>query len=181
MSEAERMVPVSQAVRMLTTGFEWEAGLFFEVYRELSKRLGKEEAKKLMGQAMYRAGLKLGEEARGMVDRDDAIGMAKAWDIIYGAGTKEAKKLDKDHFIFQAGGCAAFDLFKRWGMSDEEIQFVGDAYCAGDVGQAEGFGDTLNFQHTHRLMKGDTCCEWVYSTLPQEPATSAVPKEDLEK
>jgi hypothetical protein len=181
MSDSERTVPISQAIRMLTTGFEWEAGLFFEVYEELCKRLGKEEAKKLMAQSMYRAGLKLGEEASAMVDRHDAIGMAKAWDIIYGAGTKEAKKLDKDHFVFEVGGCAAFELFKRWGMSDEEICFIGDAYCAGDVGQAEGFGDKLHFQHTHRLMKGDKCCEWVYTTSPQEPVESAVPKDDLEK
>lgn len=181
MSESERMVPVSQAIRMLTTGFEWEAGLFFEVYRELSKRLGKDEARKLMANAMYHAGLKLGKEARDMVDRDDAVGMAKAWDIIYGAGTKEAKKLDKDQFVFQVEGCAAFELFRRWGMPDEEISFIGDAYCAGDVGQAEGFGDKLTFQHTRRLMKADKCCEWVYSTSPQKPAESAVPKEDLKR
>lgn len=181
MSDSERMIPISQAVRMLTTGFEWEAGLFYEVYRELCKRVSKDEARKLMAKAMYRAGLKLGQEARAMVHRDDAVGMAKAWDIIYGAGTKEAKKLDKDHFVFQAQGCAAFELFKRWGMSDEEICFIGDAYCAGDVGQAEGFGEKLNFQHTHRLMKGDKCCEWVYSTYPQESVESAVPTEDLKE
>ncbi len=181
MVDPEPMVPVSQAVRMLTTGFEWEAGLFLEVYTELCRRLGREEAKKVMGQAMYRAGLKLGKEARAMVDRDDAIGMAKAWDIIYGAGSKAAKRLDKDHFVFQGRGCAAFELFKRWGLPEEEICFIGDAYCAGDVGQAEGFGDRLHFQHGQRLMKGDKCCEWVYSTAPLEPSKSAVPEGDLKE
>jgi hypothetical protein len=123
----------------------------------------------------------LGKEAHDMVGRGDPQGMAEAWDVIYGAGTKEAKKLDKDNFVFQVEGCPAFDLFKRWGMSDEEICFIGDAYCAGDVGQADGFGKDMHFQHTHRLMKGDKCCEWVYTTAPQEPAESAVPTEDLKK
>lgn len=100
-----------------------------------------------MAKAMYRAGVRLGREARAMVDGDDAIGMARAWNILYGVGTKEAKKLDKDSSVFQAEGCAAFDLSKHSGMSDEEIRFIGDAYSAGDVGQAEGFGEKLRFSH----------------------------------
>jgi hypothetical protein len=179
-SDSEKMVPLSQAARMLTTGFEWEAGLFYEVYRSLSDRLGADEARKMLGKAMYEAGRKLGKEARGMVDRSDPKGMAEAWDLIYGAGTKEAETLDADGFVIRAQGCAAYALFKRWGMSEEEIRSIADSYCAGDVGHAEGFGDDLHFQHTARLMRGDSFCRWVFSTRALERSDGAVSKERWE-
>ena len=181
MSENEKMVPLSQAVRMLNTGFEWEAGLFFEVYGALKKQLGKEKAKEILGGAMYNAGLKLGKEARGIVESDDTFGMAKAWDSIYGAGTKEAEELDERAFIIKGQACAAYNLFKRWGMPEEEVRFISDAYCIGDVGQAEGFSDKLHFQHTGRLMRGDQFCRWAYSSKPQKPNTSAVSKDNFAK
>ena len=112
MWDEEKMVPMSQAVRMLTTGFEWESGLFIEVYNELSERIGKEDAKEVVAKAMYRTGLRLGEEARELVDTNDTIGMAKAWDIIYGMGTDAAERLDKERFIIRGQGCAAFNLFE---------------------------------------------------------------------
>jgi len=52
-----------------------------------------------MGPAMYRAGLRLGKEARAIVDRDDTLGMAKAWDIIYGVGSRGASRLVNERFV----------------------------------------------------------------------------------
>ncbi len=179
MSETEKMVPFSLAARMLTTGFEWEAGLFIETYKLLAERYSKEEAKEILGKAMYRAGLKLGKEARGMVDRGDAIGMAQAWDVIYGMGTEAAEQLDAGRFVIRAQGCAAFNLFLRWGVSLEEAMFLGNAYCAGDVGHGEAFSDELHFQHTCRLMHGDACCVWDFSLESQEPSQAAVPTAPL--
>jgi hypothetical protein len=182
MWDESKMVPMSQALRMLTTGFEWEAGLFIEVYKELSERLGKEAAKEVLAKAMYRTGLKLGEEARALADSNDTIGMARAWDVIYGAGTDAAEVLDKDRFIIRGQGCAAFDLFQRWGVPDEEIRFFADAYCVGDVGHAEGFGgEEMDFQHTHRLMRGDEYCIWDFSMEPLEPAEGAAKKPALDE
>ena len=176
----ERTVPMSQAVRMLVTGFEWEAGLFLEVFNELSKRLSPEEAKEILAIGMYRTGLKLGEEARDLVEEDGPIGMAKAWDIIYGAGTNEAEQLDEERFIIRGASCAAFELFKRWNVPEETIRFFADAYCVGDVGHAEGFGkEDMDFQHTCRVMIGDEYCEWDFSTKPLEPTEKAVKKPDL--
>jgi L-2-amino-thiazoline-4-carboxylic acid hydrolase len=179
MSETEKMVPFSQAARMLTTGFEWEAGLFIETYKILTSILSKEEAKEILGKAMYRAGLKLGEEARGLVDRGDVVGMAQAWDVIYGMGTEAAERLDDERFIIRGQNCAAFNLFRRWGVSDQEIRDFCDAYCAGDMGHAEGFGGKVHFQHTSRLMRGDDCCVWDFSMEPQMPHAAAVPKDNL--
>jgi len=182
MSESEPMVPLSQAVRMLTTGFEWEAGLFVETYRELCRRLGREVAKEILGRAMYRAGVRLGQEARAFGPAGGPRGMAAAWDVIYGMGTKEAERLDDKRFIIRGTNCGAYELMKRWGLSAEEIRFLADAYCAGDVGHAEGFGGgEMHFQHTCRQMRGDSCCVWDFSTEPQEPSPAAVPTEDLKK
>ncbi len=64
MANTEDMVPKSVAARMLTTGFEWEAGLFTEVYKELAERFSNEEARDILGKAMYRAGYRLSVEAR---------------------------------------------------------------------------------------------------------------------
>lgn len=180
MAENEKMVPFSTAVRLFTTGMEWEAGLFVETYRELINRMSKEEAREILGKAMYRAGYRLGEEARQFAKTSKGpVGMAEAWDVLFGIGTKEAAVLEKDRFVFRVTGCAAFDLMARWGLSPEEIIFLGKAYCAGDVGQARGFDEEMFFQHTHRLMAGDDGCEWDYTTYEQEKSNSAAAVEEL--
>ena len=87
----EKMVPLSTAIRLFTTGMEWEAGLFVEAYRELIKTMSKEDARELLGKAMYRAGRRLGEEAQEFSKTQKGPrGRADAWDVLYGAGTKEA-------------------------------------------------------------------------------------------
>lgn len=172
--EKEKMVPWSVAARLFTTGMEWEAGLFVETYKELLTRMSQEEARDIMGKAMYRAGFKLGEEAREFSKtKKGPVGMAEAWDVLYGMGTKEAAVLNDDQFVFRVPACGVFNLMKRWGLSDEDIRFVGRAFCAGDVGQANGFDPDMAFQHTRRLMAGDDGCEWDYSTCEQEKSESA--------
>lgn len=180
MTENEKMVPLSVAARLFATGMEWEAGLFVETYRELIKHMSKEEAREILGKAMYRAGHRLGEEARQFSKTGKGpVGMAEAWDVLYGAGTKEAAVLNEDRFVFRVTRCAAFDLMNRWGLSPEEVIFLGKAYCAGDVGQAKGFDEEMFFQHTRRLMAGDDGCEWDYTTYEQEKASSAAAVEEL--
>jgi len=177
MAENERMVPFSQAARMLQTGFEWEAGLFAEMYKELCARLSKEEAREILGKAMYRAGVQLGREAKALSDMDGPLGIAKAWDVLYGMGTKEAQKLDADNFFVRVNACAALNVLRRFGLSDEDILYVGSAYCAGDQGHALGFDEKMAFQHTSRLMNGDDHCEWAFTTAPQEESPAKVPEE----
>ncbi|HBG73984.1 MAG: hypothetical protein A2X25_02415 [Chloroflexi bacterium GWB2_49_20] len=180
MEEKEKMVPLSTAVRLFTTGMEWEAGLFIETFRELIKRMPKEEAREILGKAMYRTGHRLGVEAREFSKTQKGPqGMAEAWDVLYGVGTKEAPVLNDDQFVFRVFGCAAFDLMKRWGMEPDEILFVGRAYCAGDTGQAKGFDEDMFFQHTRRLMAGDDDCVWDYTTYEQEKAKSAAAVAEL--
>src|SRR4030043_1783415 len=128
MDENERKVPLSTAMRMLGTGFEWESGLFIETYRELCKRMPKEEAREIVGKAMYRAGIKLGIEMQTVTEKRGPIGMAEAWDVIYGMGTQEASQLSEERFIIHPNGCAAYYLMKRWGLTDEEIKYIGQAY-----------------------------------------------------
>lgn len=169
----EKMVPASQAARMLTTGFEWEAGLFIETYKILCEKLGRDEARKIMGKAMYNAGLQLGKDAREFTDYFDPEGMAQTWDVIYGMGTKEADIINEERFTITGYSCGAYNLFKRWGIPEEEIRFFADSYCAGDVGHAQGFGGgCLFFQHKKRLMHGDDRCIWDFSSDPQEPSPS---------
>lgn len=177
----EKMVPLSVAARLFATGMEWEAGLFVEAYKELATRMTKEEAREILGKAMYRTGLRLGVEARQFSKtKKGPVGMAEAWDVLYGAGTKEAVVLNKDRFVFRVTGCACFDLMERWGLDPEEIRFLGKAYCAGDAGQARGFDEEMFFQHTQRLMAGDDSCEWDYTTYEQEKSESAAWVDELE-
>lgn len=171
----DRTVPLSAAGRMLMTGFEWEAGLFVETFRELESRYGRDVAKQVLGRAMYRAGLRLGQEARQLTETRDAKGMAEAWDVLYGMGSKEAGQLNSGRFVVHSaeGGCAAVNLMRRWGLEDD-IRFLCDAYCCADVGHAEGFNEQMHFQHTARIVRGDDHCTWDFSMTPQEPSPSAV-------
>ena len=180
METEEKKFTFSQGMQLLTTGFEWEAGLFIETFKILSERLSREEAKDILGQAMYRAGYQLGVDATQFAGSLDPKGMAQAWDSIYGMGSDIAQKLDEEQFIIRGQNCAAFNLFKRWGVSMEDIRFICDAYCVGDVGQAEGFSSQMHFQHTERLMFGDDGCVWEYSCSPQPASPSAVPLPESE-
>ena len=65
------------------------------------------------------------------------------------------------------------------GMSAEEIKFVGEAYCAADIGHAEGFGGDMNFQHSHRMMRGDGKCRYVFSNEALKPCAAALNKRDI--
>ncbi len=177
-SSVERVVPLAQAQRMLATGFEGKAGLFVETYRELVQRMSREDAKAILQRAMYRTGYQLGKEARALVDRDDTLGIAKSWEIIYGTDLKSERvlRLDEKGFTLCGHGCADLALFKRWGLSDEEVRFLADAFCIVDVGYAEGFSGKLYFQHSERAMVGDSECVWEFSMTPPEPAASRVIK-----
>ena len=84
MAEQEKMVPLSQAWRMMGTGMQWEAGLFIETYRQLKEKLGRDEAKKILQKSLYDAGARLGKEMAEEVGRTDARGMAQAWELMYG-------------------------------------------------------------------------------------------------
>ncbi len=64
METEEKKFTFSQGMQLLTTGFEWEAGLFIETFKILSECLSREEAREILGQAMYRAGYQLGVDAR---------------------------------------------------------------------------------------------------------------------
>lgn len=183
----ERMVPESFAAKQKITGYEWEAALFFGIYEELLKIMSREEAKELLARGMYKAGHRLGQEDRKLTDRDDALGAAMVWKEVYGAEIPGERTVfvEPDRFVikgFQKGvtTCPAMAVFERWGMSKEEIRFLADAYCAGDVGRAEGFSDRIHFQHTARVMVGDDHCEWDFSTSQQERSPSAVVKPNLE-
>jgi len=180
MEEKVKMVPFTTAVRLFTTGMEWEAGLFLETFRELIKRMPKEEAREILGKAMYRTGYRLGVEAREFSKtKKGPQGMAEAWDVLYGVGTKEAPVLNVNEFVFKVLGCGAFDLMNRWGLDQEDIIFLGKAYCAGDAGQAKGFDEDMFFQHTRRLMAGDEDCIWDYTSYEQEKANSAAAVTEL--
>jgi hypothetical protein len=175
--EEEKMVPWTTAMRMFNTGMEWEAGLFIETYRELIKRMPKEEARDILGKAMYRAGYRLGVEARNFTTKKGPLGFAEVRDVIYGAGSTGTVLQSKDRCVYRTESCACYNLMKRW--DPEEVDFLGEVYCSGDVGQARGFDEEMFFQHTYRLAAGDDFCEFEYATTEQEKAKSADPVEEL--
>ncbi len=166
MTEPEKLVPFSQALQMLNTGAEAQASLFIETYWQLKERLGREEAREILRKSMYEAYVKLGRETAKKMARTDARGMAEARELLYGApvdgeGTKE---LANDTFIVEASGCTAYELMKRWGVSDEELAFLSDAFCAADDGFVAGFNPGMKFDPALRLMRGDGRCRWEHST-----------------
>jgi hypothetical protein len=165
-AEQEKMVPLSQAWRMLGTGMQWEAGLFIETYWQLKELLGRDKAKEILRKSMFEAGVTLGKEIAEEVGRTDALGIAQAWELMYGItpGGEGTEELSDDVFIWKGSGCAAYDLMKRWGVSDEELAFLSDSYCAGDDGFVAGFNPDMKFEPTHRLTRGDGFCRWVHST-----------------
>jgi hypothetical protein len=166
MAEQEKMVPLSKAWQMMGTGMQWEAGLFIETYWQLKEKLGRDEAKKILQKSLYDAGVRLGKEIAEEVGRTDARGIAQAWELMYGitAGGEGTEEITDDLFIWKGSGCAAYELMKRWEVSDEELAFLSDAYCAGDDGFVAGFNPDMKFEPTHRLMRGDSFCRWVHST-----------------
>jgi hypothetical protein len=162
----EKMVPLSQALRMLRMGAEAQAGLFIGTYWRLKDLLGADRAVGILREAMCDAYTRLGREVAEEVGRTDARGMAQAWELLYGAplGGEGTVELTDDLWILEGHQCTACSLMKRWGVSDRELALLADAFCVADAAFAAGFNPEMKFQHTHRLMGGDLFCRWVHST-----------------
>jgi hypothetical protein len=165
-NQQEKLVPLSQALRMLRMGAEAQAGLFVGTYWRLKDVMGAERARDILREAMCDAYARLGREVAEEVGRTDARGMAQAWELLYGAplGGEGTVELEDDLWVLEGRQCAAYDLMKRWDLSDREIALLADAFCAADQAFAAGFNPEMKFQHTHRLMDGDRFCRWLHST-----------------
>lgn len=162
---ADSYVTKSQADRMRKTGMEWEAALFFELYHALTEKLNQVEAREILKMAMYLGREKQTDILRELVNDHTPLGLAKLWNLLYGTdlNSKRIFALQDDLFIIQGTGCAAFELFKRWGMPETEIRLIADSFCVSDYGQAKSFNPEIRFRHNSRLMSGDSVCEWHYS------------------
>ena len=123
-NQQEKLVPLSQALRMLRMGAEAQAGLFVGAYWRLKDMMGAERTRAILREAMCDAYTRLGREVAREVGRTDARGMAQAWELLYGApvGGEGTVELEDDLWILEGRQCAAYDLMKRWGLSDREIR-----------------------------------------------------------
>jgi hypothetical protein len=63
--------------------------------------------------------------------------------------------------VYRGSSCAAYEAWKKMGLSAKEISELADLYCINDVGFAKGFNQNMELKHTKRVAKGDPCCEWV--------------------
>lgn len=148
--------------RHVGTGYQWEGLLFVNVWKEIEKRYGRETARQICGDAMYRAGLTMGAEVAKEVESRGIRGMEEAWEILYPVVQEDVLELSEDRFVYRAAGCTAMGMMRKAGLSDEEIADMADAYCSGDLGFTNGFDPDIGLEQAKRVMKGDAECRWVH-------------------
>lgn len=148
--------------RKIATGLQWEGLLFLKIWKEIERRYGREVAREICGKGMWEAGLVMGAEAAKEVDSNDLAGMVKAWEIIYPVAQEDIVELNEERFVYKSSGCAAFEMWKKAGVTAEEAADMADSYCGGDRAFAEGFNRNIACVHDARAMKGDSECRWVH-------------------
>lgn len=146
----------------LVSSPEWKGAIYLNMWREIEQRYGREAAKEITGKVMLEAGRIIGALVAGRVDQSGIPGLVEAWEKMYGVSPDSALELTADRYVFQGTGCAALEMWRRAGVSDEDIKEMSDGYCFADCGFAEGYDPDLECSHEARLMKGDACCRWVH-------------------
>ena len=147
-------------VDQMNAGFKWEAGLFLMTWEELAARYGRDTATAVMRAAMLAAGRRMGAHVAAQTGKTGTQGIKAAWEFLY--GPQDVVEESSDTYVIRGGRCAAYELWKSWGVSDELIAELSDAYCIGDTGLACGIDPSVKLRHERRIMKGDSECRWVH-------------------
>lgn len=147
-------------VDQANAGFKWEAGLFLTTWEELVARYGRDTAMDIMKTVMLATGKRMGAYVAAQTKKTGVQGCKAAWEFFY--GPQDVVEESSDTYVIRTSRCAAYDLWKAWGVSDALIAEFADVYCMADKGFACGVDPSVEFRHERRIMKGDSECRWFH-------------------
>ena len=146
-------------MKFILYGYELQGRIFLSIARALVKKYGP-EVKEVIREASYDNGVRLGRDFSKKFGGNGIREFAKAWEEMWGFGGPPVEVSDR-RLMYGGSFCAAYEAWKKMGVSPKEISELADLYCINDVGFAKGFNPKMELKHTKRAMKGDPCCEWV--------------------
>ena len=148
-----------KCMKFILYGYELPGRLFISIVRALEKKYGP-EVKQVIKESSYNNGVRLGRDFSKKFGGNGIREFAIAWEEMWGFGGPPVEISDK-RVIYRGALCAAYEAWKKLGVTREEISELADLYCVNDVGFANGFNPKMELKHAKRVMKGDPCCEWV--------------------
>jgi hypothetical protein len=160
-----KIMDVSKSMRETEAAFKNRAILYYYIFDEAKKAVGKEQAIDIFKKGIYRRGIDIGRNFKEFADKGDFKGLAAAF--IKGVPcegtlfTPKIQEANENGCTITFSGCPLADAWKDMGLSDEERDLICDVASAMDFGTFESAGLDLKFDG--RLAAGDETCTLVIS------------------
>jgi len=133
---------------------------YVELYRKLSAALGRDEAVRLMGEAIYERGKTKGGLLAEKIGTPDLPKLARAFadgKSDMDAFAREVVEASEDRAVLRLTRCPLVEAWEEAGLSPEERSTMCDIACRVDFGKFEGAGYHLTFRC--RIADGAGTCD----------------------
>ncbi len=133
--------------------------IYYEIYRQLSAKLGSEEAIRLMGKAVYERGKDKGEQLGKKIGEPDLARLARTF--VEGKNGMDAfghqvVEVSDTRAVLRLTRCPLVEAWDDAGLSPDEKTTMCDIACQVDFGKFEGAGYRLKFRC--RIADGAQTC-----------------------
>lgn len=133
---------------------------YVALYRRLSAALGREEAIRLMGEAVYERGKDKGVLLGEKIGEPDLPTLARAFadgKTDMDAFARDVVEVSDDRAVLRLTRCPLVEAWEEAGLSPEDRSTMCDIACQVDFGKFEGAGYHLTFKC--RIADGAETCD----------------------
>jgi hypothetical protein len=143
-----------------------EVQLLKQIYEELNKEMGEENAKKMLQKIINRSALEQGKSMAAEFGGNTTRHLAAALKTftIGGANELDLLELTGEIFSFNVTRCKYAEMYKELGL--EELGLV--LSCNRDFAFAEGFNPDLKLTRTKTILEGSDYCDFRYELKKKE-------------
>lgn len=156
---------LKKSIRETEAAFKNRGIIYYYIFDETRKAVGKEKAMEIFKKGIYRRGIDIGKAFKEPAEKGDFKGIAETF--VRGAPgdgllfSPEIMEVDDNHCKISFSGCPLAEAWKEMGLSAEEIDLICDVAAAMDFGTFESAGLKLEFEG--RIGAGDEKCILVIS------------------
>jgi hypothetical protein len=150
-------------MRETKAAFENRGIIYYYLFDEARKAMGKEKAVEIFKKGIYRRGQDIGKVYKDLAGKGDFRGIAEIF--INGVPCEgqlfspEIVEISEDGCVISMSSCPLADAWKEIGLSGEELDLICDVASAVDFGTFESAGLKLEFKE--RIGEGKDKCTLV--------------------
>ena len=153
----------SEVKQQILQAHKLRAFMYYYLYDEMEKAIGRDKAMEIFKKAAYRRGLDIQGSYRPFIEKNDFDSLAKFFCKSSPAeGTlfnPVVERTDNQMAVLIMETCPLISAWKEMGLSEEKIQTLCEVASAIDKGTFES--ETTELIFTHQLGRGDSMCRLI--------------------